>query len=198
MKIFRFILLFIVVFLAICGCLGKSQQILNDNNEKKIQSNIIAVLPIANKSPDGKTSQLFRARLMEELYFKGYSKLPFEMIDKKLEALYVVNGEKKSASTVDPQLLKVLGADAGMYCTLTQDSKSKIFYAPINISVRCELRSAQTGEIIWKAQSESTERNFDFTNKGLEKKSHESLETVIDEVVNKILKTLPDGPNLRG
>ena len=35
-------------------------------------------------------------------------------------------------------------------------------------------------------------------DKGLEKKTHEILETVIDEVVNKIMKTLPDGPNLRG
>jgi hypothetical protein len=198
MKRLRFILLGIVVFSIICGCLGKSQQILSDNKEK-IQPNIIAVLPVANKNPDGKSSQLFRARLMEELYFKGYSRLSLEMIDKKLESLYL-NSDNKSVSDVNPQALKdLLGADSGMYCTLTEDNKSKkLFYAPIKISVRCELHSAQTGEIIWNAQSESTERNFDFTNKGLEKKSYESLETVIDEVVNKILKTLPDGPNLRG
>ena len=85
-----------------------------------------------------------------------------------------------------------------MYCTLTRYNKSTIFYVPIKIYLRCELRSAQTGEIIWHAQSESTERNFDFTSKGLEKKSHEYLEIVIDEVVTNILKTLQDGPNLRG
>jgi hypothetical protein len=197
MKIYRLNLLFIVMLSIICGCLGKSSQILSDNHDK-VQTKIIAVLPVDNKSHDGKTSQLFRARLLEELYFKGYSKLPLEMIDKKLESLYI-NGDKRNGSAVAPQALKdLVGADAGMYCTLTEENKSKIFYAPMKISVHCELRNVQTGEIIWNAQSESTERNFDFTNKGLEIKSHEYLETVIDEVVNTIIKTLPDGPNLRG
>ncbi len=197
MKIYKFNLLLIVMFLMICGCWGHSPQIANDDHDK-IQAKIIAVLPVENKGHDDKTSQLFRLRLLEELYFKGYSKIPLEAIDKKLESLNINEGNK-SASAIAPQKLKdLLGADAGLYCTLTQYNKSKIFYAPITISVRCELRSAQTGEIIWHAQSESTERNFDFTSKGLEKKSHEYLEIVIDEVVTNILKTLQDGPNLRG
>lgn len=196
MKIYKFNILLIVMLSIIYGCSGKSPQIVQDNHDKN-QAKIIAVLPVDNKSLNGKTSQLFRSRLLEELYFKGYSKLPLDMIDKKLETLYT-SEDKKSVSAIAPQTLKdLVGADAGMYCTLTQDSKSKMFYSPIKISVRCELRSTETGEIIWKAQSESTARNFDFTNKGLEKKSHEFLENVIDEVVNKIIKTLPDGPNLR-
>jgi len=202
MKIRRFYLLFIVAFLIICGCMGKLPLIGGDkddnkNDNDKILAKNIAVLPAENNNPDSIISQLFRARLLEELYFKGYPKMPLDMIDKKLESLYI-NKEKKTASAVPPQDLKDMGADAGMYCALTENNKSKIFYAPIKISAHCELRSVQTGEILWKVQSESTERNFDFTNKGLEKKSHENLETVIDEVVNKIMKTLPDGPNLRG
>jgi len=197
MKIYKFNLLFIVMFLIICGCWGHSPQIGNDDHDK-IQAKIIAVLPVENKGHNGKTPQLFRSRLLEELYFKGYSKIPLETIDKKLESLNINEGNK-SASAIAPQKLKdLLGADAGLYCTLTQSNKSKIFYTPITISVRCELRSAQTGEIIWHAQSEATERNFDFTSKGLEKKSHENLEIVIDGVVTNILKTLQDGPNLRG
>ncbi|MGP8155025.1 MAG: GNA1162 family protein [Smithella sp.] len=198
MKIYRFNLLLIVMFSIICGCSDKSPQVLKDNNDK-IHPIIIAVLPLENKGHDVKTSQLFRSRLLEELYFKGYSKLPLETIDKKLESLYANNGENNHYCAVAPQTLKdLLSADAGMYCTLTEDNKSTIFYFPIKISVRCELRSVQTGEVLWNAQSESTERNFDFTDKGLEKESHEYIETVIDEVVNKIMKTLPDGPNLRG
>jgi hypothetical protein len=202
MKIRRFYLLLIVTFLILCGCMGKSPLISGDDNDKKnennkIQAKNIAVLPVENNNADSKTSPIFRARLLEELYFKGYPKLPLEMIDKKLESLYV-NTDKKTPSVMTPQALKDLGADAGMYCSLTENNKSKIFYAPIKISARCELRSVQTGEILWKAQSESTETNFDFTNKGLEKKSHDNLETVIDDAVNKLLKTLPDGPNLQG
>jgi hypothetical protein len=197
MKINKFNILMMVTFSILYGCSGKSPQIVKDNHDK-IQVKIIAVLPVESKNLNDQTSRLFRARLSEELYFKGYSKMPLEMIDKKLETL-LTNENKKSISPVPSQALKdLVGADAGMYCTLTKDNKSKIFYAPIKISVRCELRSTETGEIVWNDQSESTERNFDFTNKGLEKKSHEFLENVIDEVVNKIMKTLPDGPNLRG
>jgi hypothetical protein len=159
----------------------------------------IAVLPIENKTVDGITCQLLRSRLFDELYFKGYSKLPLDIIDKKLGSI-TSNESKESAATIAPQALKdLVGADAGLYCTLMEDSKSKkIFYAPIRIALRCELHSAQTGEVIWNSQSESISRNFDFTDKGLERKSNEVFENIIEEVVNKLMKTLPDGPNLRG
>ena len=200
MKIFNFHLyLLIVMSLIISGCSTKSPYILNPNYDQN-STRIIAVLPVENKTVnDGKTSQLLRSRLFEELYFKGYPKLPLDIIDKKLESLYA-NGTKENAATVTPQALKdLVGADAGLYCTLMEGSKpEKLFYSPITIAIHCELRSAQTGEVLWNAQGESTSRNFDFTHKGLERKSHETLEAVIEEVVNKVMKTLPDGPNLRG
>lgn len=179
-----------------CGCSGKNQQVLKDNNKVLVKS--IAVLPVENKNSDDKASELFRSRMVEELYFKGYSKLSPDMIDKKLETLRA--GEEKNVATdVTPKVLReLMGADAGMYCTLTRETKSKIFYTPIKISVKCELHSAENGEVLWSGQSESTEASFDLTKKGLEKKSHEYLEILIEEVVNKITKTLPDGPNLRG
>jgi hypothetical protein len=199
LKIFKFHLyLLIVMSLIISGCSAKTPYTLKPNYDQN-PAKIIAVLPIENKTLDGKTSQLLRSKLFEELYFKGYPKLPLDIIDKKLASLYA-NGAKESAATIAPQALKdLVGADAGLYCTLMEGNKSeKLFYEPITITIRCELRSAQTGEILWNAQGESTSRNFDFTRNGLERKSHEVLETVIDEVINKVMKTLPDGPNLRG
>ena len=199
MKIFNFHLYFLIFMsLIISGCSAKTPYTLKPNYDQN-PAKIIAVLPIKNKTLDGKTSQLLRSKLFEELYFKGYPKLPLDIIDKKLASLYA-NGAKESAATIAPQALKdLVGADAGLYCTLMEGNKSeKLFYEPITITIRCELRSAQTGEILWNAQGESTSRNFDFTRNGLERKSHEVLETVIDEVINKVMKTLPDGPNLRG
>ena len=199
MKIFNFYLyLLIFMSLIISGCSAKTPYTLKPNYEQN-PAKIIAVLPIENKTIDGKTSQLLRSKLFEELYFKGYPKLPLDIIDKKLAFLYA-NGAKENPATIAPQALKdLVGADAGLYCTLMEDNKSeKLFYEPITIAIRCELRSAQTGEVLWNAQGESTSRNFDFTRNGLERKSHEVLETVIDEVINKVMKTLPDGPNLRG
>jgi hypothetical protein len=199
LKLFDFHLyLLIIMSLMISGCSTKLPYVLNTDYYKN-PAKVIAVLPIENKIVDGKTSQLLRSRLFEELYFKGYPKLSLEIIDKKLESLYA-NRSKEKAANVTPQTLKdLVGADAGLYCTLMEDSKpEKLFYAPITIAIRCELRSAQTGEVLWNAQGESTSRNFDFTHKGLERKSYEALEAVIEEVVNKIMKTFPDGPNLRG
>ena len=200
MKICNFHLcLFIFMSLIISGCFTDLPYVLNPNYDQN-STRIIALLPVEKKTvDDDKTSQLLRARMFEELYFKGYPKLPLDLIDKKLESLYA-NGAKGSAATVAPQALKdLVGADAGLYCTLMESNKpEKLFYAPITIAIRCELLSVHTGEIIWNAQGESTSRNFDFTHKGLERKSHETLESVIEEVVNKVIKTLPDGPNLRG
>lgn len=199
--------LLIIVSIIISGCSIKLPLLNHDDNQNSKNTitvlpnsiKTIAVLPIENKTVDGITCQLLRSRLFDELYFKGYSKLPLDIIDKKLGSI-TSNESKESAATIAPQALKdLVGADAGLYCTLMEDSKSKkIFYAPIRIALRCELHSAQTGEVIWNSQSESISRNFDFTDKGLERKSNEVFENIIEEVVNKLMKTLPDGPNLRG
>jgi hypothetical protein len=198
LKIFNIHLyLLIIMSIIISGCSSKLPYVLSPNYSQN-QPKVIAVLPVENKV-DSITSQLLRSRLIEELYFKGYSKLTLDIIDKKLESLYA-NKAKESAVNVAPQALRdLVGADAGLYCTLMEGSKSKkLFYAPLTIAIRCELRSAQTGEVLWNAQGESTNRNLYFTNKELERKYHEELEAIIEEVVNKVIKTLPDGPNLRG
>jgi hypothetical protein len=193
--------LLIVISLIIIGCSAKTSPYALKPNYDQNPAKIIAVLPVENKTVDdnGKTSQLLRNRLFEELYFKGYPQLPLDLIDKKRESLNT-NGAKGSAVAVAPQALKdLVGADAGLYCTIMEGHKpEKLFYSSVTIAILCELRSAQTGQIIWEAQGESTSRNFDFTHKGLERKSHEILETVIEEVVTKVMKTLPDGPKLRG
>ena len=190
---------FFITSMIISGCSAQLPNVMNANYDQN-PARIIALLPIERKTvDDDKTPQLLRARLLEELYYKGYPKLPLDQIDKKLESLYS-NGVKGNAADVAPRALKdLVGADAGLYCAIVEGvGPEKLFYTPITIAVRCELRSAGTGEIIWKAQGESTSRNFDFTHEGMEMKFHEVLENVIEEVVTKVLKTLPDGPNLRG
>jgi hypothetical protein len=188
----------IIISALIVGCASKTQQILKPDQEKNTVK-VIAVLPVDNKTPDVKAPLLLRSKVLDELYFKGYTKLPLEVIDRKLEPLYS-NEIKGTKGVVAPQVLKELvGADAVMYCTLTEGKRSvSMFYAPVTIAARCELRSAQTGEVLWNAQYKSTSRNFDFTSKRLEMKTSEAYETLMEEVVNKVMETLPDGPNLRG
>lgn len=184
--------------LLIIGCASKTSITMEKDSEKNA-AKVIAVLPVDNKTPDVKAPQLLRSKVLDELCFKGYSKLPLEVVDKKLELLS--NGDKNSrAGAVAPGVIKdLVGVDAGMYCTLTESKSTfSLFYAPITIAARCELRSTQTGEVLWNAEYKSTSRNFDLPGKRLEMKSYEAYEAVIENVVNKVLETLPDGPNLKG
>ncbi len=180
------------------GCAAKAPNAMKNDSEK-LTAKVIAVLPVNNKTLDMKAPQLLRLKVLDELYFKGYSRLPLEVIDKKLELIY--NSEKKSsAGVLAPDVIReLIGADAAMYCTLTEGKRtSSLFYVPVTVAAHCELRSTQTGEVLWRAQYKTTSRNFDLPGKSLEMKSYESFETVIEEVVNKVLETLPDGPNLKG
>jgi hypothetical protein len=199
MKIFKIWLYLSVIFiLIIAGC--SSQSPYNTKNDKDQNvAKIIAVLAVDNKTGDSKASVLLRSKIIEELYFKGYAKVFPEIIDKKLEPLYSKQS-KDSNGVVAPQVLKELvGADAVMYCTLMESKRSVgWFYAPVSIAVSCDLRSTQTGEVIWSAVYKSGSRNFDLTGNRLEIKSRAAFEEVMNEVVNKVMETLPDGPKLQG
>lgn len=192
------LILFVVFIMILTGCATSVPTAAKQDLEKSA-ARVIAVLPVDNKTPDIKAPQLLRSKILDELYFKGYSKLPLAVIDKKLEPLYS-SDKKGTVGIIAPGVVKELvGADAVMYCTLTEGKYTvSLFYAPVTVAARCELRSTQSGEVLWSADYKSTSRNFDFTNKGLEMKSTEIFETVIEEVVNKVMETFPDGPNLRG
>lgn len=196
MKKYKYMLLFVILFL-ISAC--ASQELNIKENSEKASAKVIAVLPVDNKTSDLKAPQLLRLKVLDELYFKGYSKLALEEIDKKLEPIYT-SEKSKVISIISPFIVKELvGADAAMYCTLTEGNrKANLFYVPVTVAAHCELRSTQTGEVLWKAEYKTTSRNFDLPGKRLEGKSYEAFESVIESVVNKVFETLPDGPNLKG
>lgn len=199
MKIYKLqTCLLIILCVFFTGCSSKSPSVLKtDEQEKNKWAENIVVLPVENKTKDSVAPKLLRSKLLEELYFKGYSKLSLETIDQKLESLNIIDS-KGNVGVIAPQILKdLVDADAVMYCTLIESNKPIGFiYAPVTIYLRCELRRAESGEVIWKGQYKSTSRNFDFTRKGLEMKSCKAYEAVIDEVVNKILENFPYGPNM--
>jgi hypothetical protein len=188
----------VILGIIVAGCASKVPYTVKKDYEKST-ARVIAVLPVDNRSQDIKASHLLRSKVLEVLYFKGYTKLSLEVIDSKLAHLYSADN-KGRAGLIAPAVVKELvGADAVMYCTLTESNRTvRLFYAPVTMAAQCELRSTQTGEVFWNAQYRSTSRSFDFTSKRLEMKSSEAFETVIEEVVNKVMETLPDGPNLRG
>jgi hypothetical protein len=199
MKICKYSIYLPVIFtLIIAGCSSQPPYKMKNDNDQNA-AKVIAVLAVDNKTADSKASVLLRSKILDELYFKGYTKVSSEFIDMKLEPLYSKEG-KGGAGIIAPQVLKELvGADAVMYCTLIESKRSVgWFYAPVSIAVRCELRSTQTGGVIWSAKYKSNSRNFDITSNRLEIKSRAAFEAVMEEVVNTVMKTLPDGPKLQG
>lgn len=196
MTFLKFSLLFITMIFMIMGCFSNSQTVLGKNGADKINAQSIAILPIESNDSESKASNVLRLKLFDEIYFKGYSKISLDEMDAKLKSL---PGDSKTGGTgaIPPLALKdAVGADAGMYCSLTENYKTRIFYLPVKITVVCELRSTDNGTILWNAQSESTGRYFDLTDKRLKKKLSDGFETLINDVVDKIIKKLPDGPML--
>jgi len=169
----------------------------NDQNQKAV--NMIALMPVENHDADTRASNMLRTKLYNELRFKGYPQIAPDLIDSKL-MLLTGGKELKNSNDISPKAIEeLLGADAAMYCSLKQSKKStSFFYSPVTVSVRCELHSTKTGETLWNAQYKTTNRSFDLMRTRLEMKFNGDLEASLEEVVGKVMETLPYGPKLRG
>ncbi|MRR17472.1 MAG: hypothetical protein EG826_13545 [Deltaproteobacteria bacterium] len=169
------------------------------NEQKTPVVNIIALLPVESNTADTKAIKMLRTKLSEELRFKGYSQIASETIDSKLEPL-TGNDKLKKSRAIPPQAIEeLLGADGAMYCTLLENqSSTRLFYSPVTVAVRCELRSTKSGESLWNAEYRSTSRSFDLFRTDLKMKSVGGLEEALEEAVGKVMESLPYGPKLRG
>lgn len=196
MNDFKTRILWVIVIAIVSGCAGNSQNLIHKNTKDKISAKTIAILPMEAMNADYRDVQLLRTRIFEQMFFKGYSKIALKEIDARLESFKGNTGKAKTSETVSDILKNSFNADAAMSCTLKKENKFLFIYAPVRITVICELRNTDTDEVVWKAQTQSVKRNFDFTKKRLQKKSMEDLESLIDEASRKVLETLPDGPNL--
>jgi hypothetical protein len=191
-KSFRFgLCLTVLIFLA--GCAGKIPHKLVPDYGKR-GTRLVAVLPVRNLESDAGTASVMRAKLVEELYFKGYPKIPPKWIDERLAAVPAGGGE------LSPQAVgKMLNVDAVLYTTLKEGRTSITFiYSPIAVDAEFELKSASTGESLWHVHYRAVHRNYGFSRKSLELKSSQVYETAIQEVLNRALETLPDGPDAIG
>ena len=95
MKVYKIhVFLLLILILVFAGCSSKSTNVLKPEYEKN-WIKVIAILPVENKTKDNKAPQLLRSKLLEQLYFKGYSKLPLAAIDQKLESLYISFSKKE-------------------------------------------------------------------------------------------------------
>jgi len=185
-------LLLVLIFIA--GCAAKIPHAIVSDFGKR-GTRLIAVMPVKNISSDAKSGVMLRAKLVEELYFKGYPRVPLRLIDEKLAGV-----SAGSEVEVSPQVVgEILKVDAALYPTLNESRMgSGILYASTVAEAGFELRSTKTGEILWRVRHQEVYRNYGFSRKNLELKSSQVYEQAIDDVVNRALETLPDGPDASG
>ena len=178
----------------VTGCFWQKPVVVDEVYAKK-GIRLIAVMPIKGKAADENMVRLMRGKILEALYFKGYPKIPLELIDEKLAKTYDKSAGR--SADISPQAVKsLLNVDAALYVDLKECKTSTTFlYASASVSATFELRSANTGETLWKNQYQGVDRCFDVTPQRLEFSVYQVLEPVIQEVVDKTLKTLPEGPD---
>ena len=166
--------------------------------EKSLGVKTIAVMPVDIKTGSRDAARMIRENLIEELYFKGYSKIPMEMVDAALADLKK-RDSGVSGETVHPQVIgSMLGVDAVLYTTLLEASTTyKYVYAPVNIAAVFELKSVIRGETLWKYESKAVDRDYGVTKNSLDLGTTKIFEGVVHEVVKQAMENLPDGPGIR-
>ena len=162
---------------------------------EKVRPRLIAVLPVENRTAEQQAGKILRAKLLADLYFKGYPKIPLKLIDERLAAYY--QGGRGAGGRVPPDVVaKALGVDAVLYTSLDECKISYfLMFAWITVSSTYELRSGKTGETLWKTDYRAKRRNFSFFRKDLETSVYLVYEDVIREGADKAVETLPDGPD---
>ena len=182
-------LFFLMGFILLAGCAGKIPHMLAaDYAENKPR--LIAVMPVRNMVQDDRTASVLREKLIEELYFKGYPKIPSKWIDERPAA-----SPEKGANRSPKSLGESLMVDALLYTTLWEGLKPvTLLYSSVAVDAEFELKSVKTGESLWRVRHRAISRNYGFSRKSLELKTWQEYESVIQEVLNRVMETLPDGP----
>jgi len=192
---FNRIFILLIVFVMIYGCTLKTPHMVNSDYSTK-GTKRIAILPVSNNTDNTKAGQILREMVLTELYFKGYPKIPLNIIDEKLSKIYKENNDFKMVTIPPKTIGELLGVDAVLYVTMEQCSTSFAFmYAPTHVSAFFELRSAKTGETLWSARHKTVKRNYGISQGQLQMESCQVYEPAMQEVVSTAMKTLPDGPD---
>ena len=182
-------LFFLMGFILLAGCAGKiPHRLAADYAENRPR--LIAVMPVRNMVQDDRTASVLREKLIEELYFKGYPKIPSKWIDERLAAF-----PEKGANPSPKSLGESLTVDALLYTTLWEGLKPvTLLSSSVAVDAEFELKSVKTDESLWRVRHRAISRNYGFSRKSLELKTWQDYESVIQEVLNRMMETLPDGP----
>lgn len=189
-KVCFFVVLLACSLAAFSGCSKKVPSTAMPGYEK-MGIRLIAVMPVENKTGDNLIPPFLREAVAQELFAKGYAKMPFQFIDQKIP---------EGTRELSPQIAHgSIMADAVLYPVLKEARISyRVIQTSTTILAGFTLKSAKTGETLWKNESKVSVSNYDFTKKRLERKSCQELEPALQEMAQSALSTLPDGPDFIG
>lgn len=187
-------LLILLTFL-VSGCAKKIPHLLVPEFEKR-GVRLVAVLPVSNQSKNMEAASLFRDKVLEAIYFKGYPKIPLNVIDDKLSKSYK-DYQQPSVESISPRSVgELLGVDAVLYVNLQEcDTSFVLLSAKTSVAATFDLRSARTNDSLWSTKYSVTERNFEITKERLKMKSCQVFEPAMQEILDKVMETLPLGPD---
>jgi hypothetical protein len=192
-KVLRLFLVLLILFFS-NGCAAKIPHMIVTEYAKR-GTRFIAVLPVQNGSSDQRAAEMLRNRLVDELYFKGYPRIPLKLIDDRMADISAAGGEKATPKSLG----ETLNVDAVLYTTLREGRMGQgIVYARTVVDAEFELRSAKTGESLWHVQYRTVYHHFGFSRRQLELKTSQVYEPAIQELVTRVLLTLPDGTDASG
>ena len=104
----RNILLLIIIISFTFGCGSKiSRTIIPDYDKKGIR--LVALMPINNKTGDTEAAIVLRKAILEKIYFKGYPKIPLNVVDEKIKKIYgnsKISKDKKIYKALSPIIFK--------------------------------------------------------------------------------------------
>ena len=113
-KIVVFALFFLFALFAAGGCSKKVQPAAAPPGPEKTGVKTIAVMPVENKTDDKVVAYYFREAVANELYMKGYPKIPFAFIDNKVPP-------GTQAKDLSPKIAgESIGVDAVLYPVLEE------------------------------------------------------------------------------
>ena len=191
----RYMAVFFIMATIMTGCWFRTTPVsIPGYADKGIR--MIAVMPVKAKTADPELAKLMREKILEALYFKGYPRISVGGIDDTLAKIYDKTPDR--GADIPPQAVRsLLAVDAVLYATLNECRTATTYlYAATIISAGFELRDGKTGETLWKSEPQNNvERNFDITRQRLEQTIYQVMEPTIQEVVEKALQGLPDGPD---
>lgn len=180
----------VITALVFSGCASKiPHMVVSDYAKRGLR--LVAIMPVSNKTSDDKAASMLRGKILDAMYQKGYPKIPFGVIDERIAKL-------DNASMSDAKTLGgMLGVDAVMFITLQESYRSvTLLFASTALSADFQMRDVKTGGVLWETKYRTGEKNFDITRKRVDLKSVQVYEPLMQQIVDKTMETLPDGPDL--